>query len=155
MSSNAFTRILTSTIDTIFRRLFITFIRTIFEYLISFVFVHIPIVGYYLITLGKNNDLSAKQTRIRAKLVDENDPSSPYRAVEVLDALQTEPEKKVHTLAVIPDLCLKRHADKETMGIREILDTVDEKQANGKVYKKVFYIFINIISKHQSLVDHE
>jgi long-chain acyl-CoA synthetase len=91
-----------------------------------------------MITLGKTNDKSEQQTRIRAKLTDESDPSSAYRAVEVLDKLQTQIEHKVKTLAVIPDLCLKRYADKETMGVREILDVEDEKQPNGKVYKKVF-----------------
>jgi long-chain acyl-CoA synthetase len=94
-----------------------------------------------MISLGKNDDKSEKQKRVRAKLTDDSDPSSPYRAVEVLDKLQTQPEKKVETLAIIPDLCLKRYADKETMGVREILDIEDEKQPNGKVYKKVFYFY--------------
>jgi long-chain acyl-CoA synthetase len=96
-----------------------------------------------MITSGRKDDRSEKQKRVRAKLTDDSDPSSPYRDVEVLDKLQIQPEKKVHTLAVIPDLCLKRHADKETMGIREILNVEDEKQPNGKIYKKVFFFFFN------------
>ncbi|CAF1673661.1 unnamed protein product, partial [Adineta ricciae] len=72
----------------------------------------------------------------RAKLSDDSNPSSPYRAVEVLDELRSQPEEDVETLAIIPDLCLERHADKETMGVREILDVEDEKQPNGKVFKK-------------------
>jgi long-chain acyl-CoA synthetase len=88
--------------------------------------------------LGKTDEQKEKQNRVRAKLIKEDDPSSPYRAVEVLDKLQIQPEKKVHTLAVIPDLCLERYADKETMGVREIFDTEEEKQPNGKIYKKVF-----------------
>ncbi len=141
MSSNAFSRILSSTANIIFQRFLVTLIRTIFEYLISLLFVQLPRLCYYMISLGKNDDKSEKQKRVRAKLTDDSDPSSPYRAVEVLDKLQTQPEKKVETLAIIPDLCLKRYADKETMGVREILDIEDEKQPNGKVYKKVFYFY--------------
>ncbi len=124
MSSNTITRL---------SKWLILFSRTIFEYFISFLFVHIPIF-----CLGKTDEQKEKQNRVRAKLIKEDDPSSPYRAVEVLDKLQIQPEKKVHTLAVIPDLCLERYADKETMGVREIFDTEEEKQPNGKIYKKVF-----------------
>ncbi len=138
MSLDTITRIVTSAINIVFKKWLVTLLHTVFEYLISFLFVYIPIFCQYMIRLGKTNEQSEKQKRIRAKLTNEDDPSSPYRAVEVLDKLQTQPEKKVDTLAVIPDLCLKRHADKETMGVREILDVEDEKQPNGKVYKKVF-----------------
>lgn len=124
MSSNTITRL---------SKWLILFSRTIFEYFISFLFVYIPIF-----CLGKTDEQKEKQNRVRAKLIKEDDPSSPYRAVEVLDKLQIQPEKKVHTLAVIPDLCLERYADKETMGVREIFDTEEEKQPNGKIYKKVF-----------------
>jgi long-chain acyl-CoA synthetase len=141
MSSNALSRILNTTVDIIFKKYLVTSIRTIFEYLIALLFVQIPILCHYMITSGKKDDTSEKQKRVRAKLTDDSDPSSPYRDVEVLDKLQIQPEKKVHTLAVIPDLCLKRHADKETMGIREILNVEDEKQPNGKIYKKVFCFF--------------
>jgi long-chain acyl-CoA synthetase len=143
MSSNAFSRILSWTVDTIFKGFLVTFLRTTFEYLIGFLFVQLPILCHYMITSGKTNDKSEQQTRVRAKLTDESDPLSAYRAVEVLDKLQTQTEHKVKTLAVIPDLCLKRYADKETMGVREILDVEDEKQPNGKVYKKVFYFNFN------------
>jgi len=74
---------------------------------------------------------------IRAKLIDDENLSSSYRALEVLDELKTQPENHVEALAIIPDLCLERHADEETMGVREILDVEGEKQSNGKVFKKV------------------
>ncbi len=135
MSSNTITRLLSSTIDTVFKKWLVSLTRTIFEYFISFLFVQIPIFCH----LDKKNE---KQNRIRAKLIHEDDSSSPYRAVEVLDKLQTQPEKKVHTLAVIPDLCLERYADKETMGVREIFNTEEEKQPNGKIYKKVCYFIV-------------
>jgi long-chain acyl-CoA synthetase len=89
-----------------------------------------------VIRLGKKDEKIEKQKRIRAKLTDESDPSSSYRAVEVVDKLENQPEKRVETLSFIPDLCLRRHPDKETMGVRQILDVQDEKQPNGKIYKK-------------------
>ena len=140
MSSNSFSSILNSAFDIIIKKCLIKLLLTIFECLITFLFVHIPIGFYYLITLGKKDDVSVKQKQIRAKLIDENDPSSPYRAVEVLDKLQIKPEKKVETLAVIPDLCLERYADKQTMGVRQILNVEEEKQKNGKTYKKVLLL---------------
>ena len=131
-------------------------VNTIFGYLIGFLFVQLPKLCHYIITLGKIDDKSEQQKRVRAKLTDESDPSSAYRAVEVLDKLQTQTEHKVKTLAVIPDLCLKRYADKETMGVRQILDVEDEKQPNGKVFKKVlfFFILIEIIYLKNYLVYH-
>lgn len=65
------------------------------------------------------------------------DPSSPYRAKEVLDGLQSQPNEAIQTLADIPDYCVQRYADRETLGVREILDVEDEAQPNGKVFKKV------------------
>lgn len=140
MSSNAVIDAVQSTFHTVFKKYLLTILRTIVEYLIAFLTVQIPIFCHYVGRLGKADDLGEKQKRVRAKLTSEEDPSSPYRAVEVLDKLRTQPERKVDTLAAIPELCLQRHADKETMGVREISDVQEEKQANGKVYKKVCWI---------------
>jgi long-chain acyl-CoA synthetase len=89
-------------------------------------------------TLGKEDERSKLQKKIRAKLTDPSDPSSAYRAVEVLNELRTTPDENVKTLADIPDYALQRYAHKETQGVREILDVQDEKQPNGKIFKKVF-----------------
>ena len=94
-------------------------------------FVQLPTFWNYAVTLGKDDQKRTKQKRLRAKLTDDSDPSSPYRAVDVLDELRSQPEDDVETLAVIPHLALERHADKETMGVRQILDVEDEKQPNG------------------------
>lgn len=124
------------TINTVFRRFLVAIVRTLLIYLISLLFVQIPTCWNYLMTYGQDDLKSRKQNRIRAKLVDDNDPSSPYRAIEVLDQLQNQPEDDIQTLACIPDLCLQRYPDKETMGVRQVLDIQDEKQPNGKVFKK-------------------
>lgn len=126
-------------VDNVLKKYFLGFLRKVLEYFLSFLTVQIPMCCYFVGTLGKKNELREKQGRIRAKLINEEDPSSPYRAVEVLDKLQTQPEGRVNTLAVIPDLCLQRHADKQTMGVREILNVEEEKQANGRVFKKVLF----------------
>jgi long-chain acyl-CoA synthetase len=140
MSPTAFSRVLGTTANTVFRRFLLSLIRATLIYTIALLFVHLPTFWRYIMTLGKDDDKRGKQKRLRAKLRDDEDPSSPYRAVEVLDELRTQPEDEVETLAVIPDLCLQRHADKETMGVRQILDIEDETQPNGKLFKKVFFI---------------
>lgn len=125
----------------LYKRVLVKSVRTIFVYLISLLFVQLPILCHYIIRLGKKDDTIEKQKRVRAKLTDESDPLSPYRAVEVLDKLHTQIEKKVDTLAEIPDWCLQHHADKQTMGVRDVIDVEEEKQSNGKVLKKVFRIY--------------
>jgi hypothetical protein len=146
MSPGAFGRVFSTSVNTVFRRFFLALIRASLIYLISLLFVELPTFWRYMTTLGKDDNKVVKQKRVRAKITDDSDPSSPYRAVEVLDELQTQPEDDVETLAVIPDLCLQRHPDKETLGVRQILDVEDEIQPNGKVFKKVF-IFIFIKNK--------
>ncbi|CAF3068503.1 unnamed protein product [Rotaria socialis] len=136
MSPNAFSRIFSITLNTVFKRFLLSLIRTTLIYIIALLFVHLPTFYYYITTLGKDDRKYGKQKRIRSQLIDSSDPSSPYRAVEVLHQLQTQPEDQLETLAVISDLCLQRHADKETLGVREIIDVQDETQPNGKIYKK-------------------
>jgi len=150
MSPGAFGRVFSSSVNTVFRRFFLALIRASLIYLISLLFVELPTFWRYMTTLGKDDNKVVKQKRVRAKITDDSDPSSPYRAVEVLNELQTQPEDDVETLAVIPDLCLQRHPDKETLGVRQILDVEDEIQPNGKVFKKVF-IFIFILIKKNSM----
>jgi len=136
MSSTAFSRIFSTTANTVFKRFVVSLIRTTLIYVIALLFVQLPTFWCYMTTLGKDDDKNEKQKRIRGKITDDEDPSSPYRAVEVLDELQNQPEDDVQTLADIPDLCLQRFPDKETMGVRQIIDVQDEKQPNGKVFKK-------------------
>ena len=94
---------------------------------------------------GKDDEKQDRQRRVRAQLVDPSDSSSAYRALEVLDQLQTQPDEQIQTLADIPDYCLQRYADRETLGVREIRDVEDEEQPNGKVFKKVSSL---IVTRH-------
>ncbi|CAF0819334.1 unnamed protein product [Adineta steineri] len=136
MTLNIFTRTLRSTRDIVFKRFIGTFLKAIFECYISLLFVQIPRFCYYAITLGKTDERHEKQQSLRAKLTDDSNPLAPYRAIEVLDKLKNQPENKVETLAIIPELCLQRYGDKQTMGVRPITKVEDEKQPNGKVFKK-------------------
>lgn len=115
-------------------------LKSLLVYSISFLFVQIPNLARVLISNGQNDENKKQQKRIRAKQVDPDDPFSPYRAVEVLDGLRTTPDEYINTLADIPDYCIERFADRETLGVREIRGIEDEKQPNGKIFKKVCFI---------------
>ncbi|CAF1671091.1 unnamed protein product, partial [Adineta ricciae] len=106
MSPGAFTRLFSTTVNTVFRRFLLALIRATLIYIIAFLFVHLPTFWNYITTLGKDDRKRNRQRRVRAKLSDDSNPSSPYRAVEVLDELRSQPEEDVETLAIIPDLCL-------------------------------------------------
>ena len=69
--------------------------------------------------------------------VDPSDPSSAYRAVESLHGLQDQLDEKIETLADVPQRCAERYPTKQTLGTRKILAIEQEKQSNGKVFKKV------------------
>ncbi|CAF0944544.1 unnamed protein product [Didymodactylos carnosus] len=148
-------RIFESALNTAFKRFLVTILKTTLVCLIAFFFVQIPTIGRFLMTIGKDDDRSKKQKRLRAKIVDKNDPSSPYRAVEVVDELKYIPEDGIHTLADIPDLTIKRFADRETLGVREILNVEDETQPNGKVFKKFIlgeYKFTTYKEAHEHIL---
>ncbi|CAF1080787.1 unnamed protein product [Rotaria sordida] len=136
MSPGAFSCVFRSTVNTVFKRFGISLLKTLLIYLISLLFVQLPTFGYLIMTLGKDENRSRLQKHTRAKLIDPSDPSAPYRAVEVIDELRNTPDTHIKTLADIPEHCLQRYADKETLGVREILDIQDEKQPNGKIFKK-------------------
>ena len=130
-------RIFTMTMNIVFKRFLVSIVRSSLIYFIALLLVYLPTLWHFIITLGKDDYKSKKQNRIRAKLTDELDSSSAYRAVEVIDGLQNQLEDNIETLADIPEHCLQRYANKQTMGIREILNVEDEKQPNGKIFKKV------------------
>ena len=136
MSPQIIGRIFNTTMNSVFKRFVVSLIRATLIYLIAFLFVHLPTFWNYVMTWGKNDQIRVKQKRTRAKLVDDEDSSSPYRAIDVINRLKTQPEDQIETLADIPQICAERFHDKETMGVRQILGVEDEKQPNGKVFKK-------------------
>jgi long-chain acyl-CoA synthetase len=147
MSLEKITRILGRKLKSGFKRFILPLLRSLLMGIIAILFVHIPAVCYFLYTFGKVDEKSQNHKRVRARLTNPDDPSSPYRALEVTDELQTTPDEYVKTLADIPDYCVERYADRETLGVREIRDVEDEKQPNGKIFKKVFLVFPHKIKR--------
>lgn len=144
MSPGAFSCLFGSSLNTVLKRFGISLLKTLLIYLITLVFVQLPTVWNFIIMSGSDKNRSQLQKRIRAKIINPSNPSSPYRAVEVLNKLRTTPDESVKTLGDIPDYCIQRYADKETLGVREILDIEDEQQPNGKIFKKVFLLILII-----------
>ncbi|UJR20379.1 hypothetical protein I4U23_023510 [Adineta vaga] len=95
-----------------------------------------PTFWNLIMTIGRDDRRVALEKKIRAQRIDPLDSSAAYRAVDVLNKLRTTPDEYVKTLANIPDHTLAHFADKETQGVREILDVEDEQQPNGKIFKK-------------------
>lgn len=81
-------------------------------------------------------EIKEKQKKVRSKLIDSSDSSSFYRAMDVRNQLENLAEEQVQTLTDTPDLCFERFPDKETMGVRQIIDVDDKKQPNGKMFNK-------------------
>jgi hypothetical protein len=113
MTTSIFSRLFGTTVNSVFKRFELTLMRTFLIYLIALLFVHIPTVWNWLIAMGRSNERRRRQIRLRAQLTDPTDPSSPspYRAKEVLDGLQTQPNEAIQTLPDIPDYCVQRYAD--------------------------------------------
>lgn len=85
MSPNAFQRVFSLTAKSVLKRFLLSLIRSLLIDFIALIFVEISTIWRKMITLGKDSNQSERQKRLRAKLIDSSDPSSPYRAVEVLD----------------------------------------------------------------------
>ena len=139
MSSSVFGRVFSSTLNSVFKRFAISLIRVTLIYFIALFFVQLPSLWSQLLSMGENEEKRDRQKRSRARLVQPTDPNSPYRAMEVIQQLENQPEEEFNTLADIPQLCLQRFPQKLTLGTREILDVQDEKQPSGKVFKKVSF----------------
>jgi hypothetical protein len=143
MPVGAFTRTFGTTLNAFFKRFGFTILRALFIYSISLFFVQLPTLWNLIMTFGKDDERTKVQKRVRAKIINPSDPSSPYRAIEVLHELRSTPDDHIQTLADIPPYCFEHFADKETLGVREILDVEDEKQPNGKIFKKVLFFVLN------------
>ncbi len=64
-------------------------------------------------------------------------PEGPYRAVESADALVTQDFEDVDTLDKLFVHAVKRFSKAPCLGTREVLSEEEEKQPNGKIFKKV------------------
>uniref|UniRef100_A0A8C1V275 long-chain-fatty-acid--CoA ligase n=1 Tax=Cyprinus carpio TaxID=7962 RepID=A0A8C1V275_CYPCA len=64
-------------------------------------------------------------------------PEGPYRAVESADALVTQDFEGVDTLDKLFVHAVKRFGQASCLGTREVLSEEEEKQPNGKIFKKL------------------
>lgn len=64
-------------------------------------------------------------------------PEGPYRAVESADALITQDFEDVDTLDKLFVHAVKKFSKAPCLGTREVLSEEEEKQPNGKIFKKV------------------
>lgn len=82
-------------------------------------------------------------------------PEGPYRAVESVDGLTTQNFDGIDTLDKLFVHAVKRFSQAPCLGTREVLSEEEEKQANGKLFKKVnssndLCIFVSVsVQLHQ------
>uniref|UniRef100_A0A8C2EUT1 long-chain-fatty-acid--CoA ligase n=1 Tax=Cyprinus carpio TaxID=7962 RepID=A0A8C2EUT1_CYPCA len=74
--------------------------------------------------------------RVRARSLSGR-PEGPYRAVESADALVTQDFEGVDTLDKLFVHAVKRFGQASCLGTREVLSEEEEKQPNGKIFKKL------------------
>lgn len=102
---------------------------------VTLVYNIVTFVPYYIVC--KPGEKLKQSSRIKAKPVD-SEPGSPYRAVDVaLRELTTTPFPECRTLDDLFVRAVRVYGSKNCLGTRELLKEEDEKQPNGKVFKKV------------------
>ncbi|KAG8553640.1 hypothetical protein GDO81_003497 [Engystomops pustulosus] len=103
-------------------------------YLLMFVYSTLTFLPWYFLTNAKKRKAMAK--RIKAKPVSEK-IGSPYRALSHTDSLATIDFPGVDTLDKLFQHAVEKFGSKDCLGTREILSEENEKQPNGKVFKKL------------------
>uniref|UniRef100_A0A669DJ92 long-chain-fatty-acid--CoA ligase n=1 Tax=Oreochromis niloticus TaxID=8128 RepID=A0A669DJ92_ORENI len=77
----------------------------------------------------------AKRAKARSVL---GQPEGPYRAVSSMKKLVTSLHPGVDTLDKMFEYAAMRFPHRDCLGTREVISEEDERQSNGKVFKKVF-----------------
>lgn len=104
-----------------------TFITFLPSYILSW--VSRPEGGFY----GSEEE-RAKRVKARSLL---GHPEGPYRAVSAAKRLVTSLHPGVDTLDKMFEYAAMRFPNRECLGTREVISEEDERQSNGKVFKKV------------------
>ena len=73
------------------------------------------------------------------------DPSGPYRTVDSFDILTTSPFPGCNSIDDLFVRAVQLYGPKDCLGTRELLSEDDEMQPNGKVFRKVRYLFYMIV----------
>ncbi|XP_077335161.1 long-chain-fatty-acid--CoA ligase 4 isoform X1 [Lithobates pipiens] len=103
-------------------------------YLLMFVYSTLTFLPWYLFTNAKKRKAMAK--RLKAKPVLDVS-GSPYRAVSHFDTLATIDIPGADTLDKLFQHAVGKFGTKDCLGTRELLSEENEKQPNGKVFKKL------------------
>lgn len=104
-----------------------TFITFLPSYILSW--VSRPDGGFY----GSEKE-RAKRAKARSVL---GRPEGPYRAVSATKRLVTSLHPGVDTLDKTFEYAAMRFPHRDCLGTREVISEEDERQSNGKVFKKV------------------
>uniref|UniRef100_A0A669ER90 long-chain-fatty-acid--CoA ligase n=1 Tax=Oreochromis niloticus TaxID=8128 RepID=A0A669ER90_ORENI len=99
---------------------------------------HLMVWIYTVITFLPSYLLSwerAKRAKARSVL---GQPEGPYRAVSSMKKLVTSLHPGVDTLDKMFEYAAMRFPHRDCLGTREVISEEDERQSNGKVFKKVF-----------------
>ncbi|XP_053404171.1 long-chain-fatty-acid--CoA ligase 4-like [Mercenaria mercenaria] len=111
---------------------------------VTLVYNIVTFVPYYVVC--QPGEKLKRSNRLKAKRIEES-PDSPYRAVDVaLKELTTTPFPECRTLDDLFIRAVRIYGGKKCLGTREVLREEDEKQPNGKVFKKVILGEYNWIS---------
>lgn len=99
------------------------------------VFDLVTFIPYFLIQ--RPDRAMAKSNRVKA-VPEDGDPSKPWRSVDVQNKeLATSMFPECRTLAELFDRACSHYATLPSLGTREVLSEEEEKQPNGKIFKKV------------------
>ena len=71
-----------------------------------------------------------------------DDSKTTYRSIDSIEKLTTTPIRDCETLDDLFVRAVRLFADTDCVGTRELLSEEDEKQANGKVFKKVIILLL-------------
>lgn len=91
---------------------------------------------YLLLKSSDSESLSECSRRVKARSVSAH-PEGPYRDVSALQTLSVCVQREVNTLDRVFEASVRRNPEHDCLGTREMLSEEDERQEDGRVFKKV------------------
>lgn len=111
-------------------------------YLMVWIYTSVTFLPSYLLSWGSTSrgdffgseEERARRPKARSVL---GHPEGPYRAVSATKRLVTSLHPGVDTLDKMFEYSAMRFPNRDCLGTREVINEEDERQSNGKVFKKV------------------
>ncbi|KAI7800817.1 long-chain-fatty-acid--CoA ligase 3a [Triplophysa rosa] len=91
---------------------------------------------YLLMRSSDSESLSECSRRVKARSVSAH-PEGPYRDMSALKTLSMCMQPEVNTLDRVFEASVRRYPEHDCLGTRELLSEEDERQEDGRVFKKV------------------